>query len=168
MRDLRELSISLELWPQCIPPSFCYASQEEWEAIVRAGLNREIMLVSDPGKVPCDGQGRPIYCGARGVKKVKVEMINDEPVTRRLQRFIIIGTPINTRMRRPAPQTDTLPFVGQLLTIGVDEGEVLVMDSAGLTNNLNLMALNEEWSSWFTDEQKITKRRISTCQRGLG
>ena len=58
-------------WPEKPPVSRVRASDAEWEAIVRAGVERGMMAEVPESQLFRDHNGHPILNGAGGVKKVK-------------------------------------------------------------------------------------------------
>ena len=58
-------------WPDRPPPSQVRATDEQWEIIVRAGVERGMMCRVADAEVFKDQNGLPVLNGAGGVRKVK-------------------------------------------------------------------------------------------------
>ena len=128
-----------------------WASEAEWERIVKAGYDRGMFVPVDDADVPRDRKGHLISNGAGAVSKTKV--VNG--VTQEAQRFISILCPLNDAMRLLPGAQDTLPYVGQLTAILAEQDSYLVMDSEDLQSAFNLFRLPIQWAPLFNFSKKV-------------
>ena len=128
-------------WPERPPVSRVRADDKEWEAIVRAGVERGMMEQVPADRLFRDHNGEPILNGAGAVKKVKV--IGGE--SRSLQRFISVLVPSNTYQAHMPGHDEHLPYLGQMAMLEIDEDEEVLIDSEDLTSCFNLFRLPQQW-----------------------
>ena len=127
------------------------ASEAEWFNIVHAAHQRGMMKPVDDTLVPRDRQGHLITNGAGGV--VKEKMIDGK--VHRCQRFISVLCPINAVMGAIAGSQDTLPYIGQLIGILLEEDEGLYLDSEDLQSAFNLFSMPDNWLPYFAYSKKV-------------
>lgn len=128
-------------WPEKPPTSRVRANDKEWEAIVRAGVERGMMEQVPADRLFRDHNGVPILNGAGAVKKVKV--IGGE--SKSLQRFISVLVPSNTYQVHMPGHDEHLPYLGQMAMLEIDEDEEVLIDSEDLTSCFNLFRLPQQW-----------------------
>lgn len=112
-------------WPERPPPSRVRASDDEWEKIVAAGVERGMMRRVDDDEVFRDARGVPVLNGAGGVRKVK--SIGGEE--KMLQRFISILVPSNSYQHHMPGDDVHLPYLGQMSMMEIDEDEEVLIES---------------------------------------
>ena len=138
-------------WPESPPLSRVRADDEQWERIVKAGVERGMMCRVDPGHVFRDQNGRMVLNGAGGVKKVKT--IGGEERT--LQRFISILVPSNSYQAHMVADDAHLPYLGQMSMMEIDADEEVLIDSEDLVSCFNLFRLPERWAGFATFAKKV-------------
>ena len=119
--------------------------------MVHAAHQRGMMKPVDDSLVPRDRQGHLITNGAGGVFKEK--MIDGKP--HKCQRFISILCPINAVMGAIAGSQDTLPYIGQLTGILLEEDEGLYLDSEDLQSAFNLFSMPDNWLPYLAYSKKV-------------
>eukprot|EP00973_Karenia_brevis_P044624 6180965-Karenia_brevis.AAC.1 len=78
------------------------------------------------------------------------------PDGRKLMRFIVNLTPTNALLRRPeGVETETLPFVGDLVNMALDEDEVLYHFGEDLSVCFYLFGVNRLWSRRFCLNRRV-------------
>eukprot|EP00971_Amphidinium_carterae_P214195 4250777-Amphidinium_carterae.1 len=70
-------------------------------------------------------------------------------VEMRLQRFISILTPVNDYFADVLSDDKALPYIGQLTTMVVDDGDVVLVDSEDFESCFNLLRLPPQWQRFF-------------------
>eukprot|EP00971_Amphidinium_carterae_P269571 5347821-Amphidinium_carterae.1 len=120
-------------WPEKPRTSRVHADPAEWTKVVFAPHG--VMLLN----------------GAMAVDKVK----NIGGVERKLQRFISIFTPVNDYFDHVLQDDQLLPYIGQLTTIALDSGEVILIDSEDLESCFNLFKLPRVWLLFFAFSETV-------------
>eukprot|EP00435_Cladocopium_sp_Y103_P071663 s228_g38.t1 len=138
-------------WPDRPPISRVRATDEEWETIVRAGVERGMMCQVSPEQLFRDQNGVPILNGAGAVKKVKV--IGGEEKT--LQRFISILVPSNTYQAHMVADDAHLPYLGQMAMLEIDTDEEVLIDSEDLVSCFNLFRLPPQWAGYCAFSKQV-------------
>eukprot|EP00435_Cladocopium_sp_Y103_P072435 s132_g40.t1 len=139
-------------WPDCPPKSRVRASDSEWEKIVRAAVERNMMCEVAEEDILRDGEGRLVLNGAGAVPKYKV--INGQEV--KLQRFISILVPSNSYQEHMPGDDRHLPYLGQLSMVELGEGQEILIDSEDLTSCFNLFSLPPEWAGMMTFSKQVS------------
>eukprot|EP00438_Fugacium_kawagutii_P005826 Skav231210 [mRNA] locus=scaffold2958:85828:91822:- [translate_table: standard] len=150
--DPRSCLLPEAAWPDPPPISRVRASDEEWEKIVKAGVERGMMCRVDDDQVFRDKRGRPVLNGAGGVKKVK----NIGGEEKALQRFTSILVPSNSYQHHMPGDDLHLPYLGQMSMMEIDEDEEVLIDSEDLTSCFNLFRLPKAWSGFCTFAKKVS------------
>ena len=132
-------------WPSEPHHSKVRASDEEWNKLVKAGYDRQLMVGVDPEDVFKDHAGRPVLNGAGAVKKEKKK---DGKVLR-LQRFISNLIPTNMFQDRIEGDDKLLPYLGQLTLLEQEQGEVWLVDSEDFVSCFNLFRLPPCWRKYM-------------------
>lgn len=127
------------------------ASDAEWNKIVRAAWERGMMKPVDESKVPRDRSGHLITNCAGAVFKEKT--VDGQRVA--AQRFISIMCPINAVTVWLAGSQDTLPYIGQLTGIMLEEDKSLYLESEDLQSAFNLFSVPDQWLPFFSYSQKV-------------
>ena len=70
------------------------------------------------------------------------------------QRFISVFCPINAVMGVIAGLQDTLPYIGQLIGIFLEEDEGLYLDREDLQSAFNLFSMPDNWLPYFAYSKK--------------
>eukprot|EP00435_Cladocopium_sp_Y103_P066496 s82_g28.t1 len=138
-------------WPDQPPRSRVRATDEEWETIVRAGVERGMMCQVLPDQLFRDHNGVPILNGAGAVKKVKT--IGGEE--KLLQRFISILVPSNTYQAHMVADDAHLPYLGQMAMLEIDTDEEVLIDSEDLVSCFNLFRLPPRWAGYCTFAKQV-------------
>ena len=139
-------------WPERPPKSRVRATDSEWEEIVRAGVERNMMREIPEHEIMRDQGGRLILNGAGAVPKYK----EVDGVVKKLQRFISILVPANTYQTH-APGDDThLPYLGQMSMFQLESGQDVLVDSEDLTSCFNLFLLPEQWGGLMTFSKQVS------------
>ena len=136
----------------CPPISRVRASDTEWEAIVRAGVERGMMARVPVDQLLRDHHGVPILNGAGGVRKVKT--IGGE--SKIFQRFISILVPSNSYQMHMTGDDCHLPYLGQMGMMEIDEDEEILVDSEDLTSCFNLFRLPEQWLGYCAFSKTVS------------
>ena len=127
------------------------ATDQEWHRIVQEGFMRGMFKPVEDSEIPRDRSGHYITNGAGGVAKEK--MIDGKP--HQCQRFISILCPINS-VTLPIPGSqDTLPYIGQLTGLMLEEDESLYLDSEDLQSAFNLFSVPDSWLGYFAYSKKV-------------
>eukprot|EP00435_Cladocopium_sp_Y103_P026303 s2664_g6.t1 len=138
-------------WPDKPPVSRVRATDEQWEIIVKAGVERGMMCQVSPEQLFRDQNGVPILNGAGAVKKVKT--IGGEEKT--LQRFISILVPSNTYQVHMVADDAHLPYLGQMAMMEIDTDEEVLIDSEDLVSCFNLFRLPPQWAGYCTFAKQV-------------
>eukprot|EP00435_Cladocopium_sp_Y103_P023053 s2813_g5.t1 len=139
-------------WPDRPPKSRVRASDAEWEKLVKAAVERNMMREVAEEDILCDHAGNLILNGAGAVPKFKVI----DGVEKRLQRFISILVPSNSYQEHMPGDDRHLPYLGQLSMIELSETQELLIDSEDLTSCFNLFSLPREWSGMMTFSKQVS------------
>lgn len=151
MKDPRAQLLPIDLMPSEVPRSRVRATDDEWFKICKMAHERGMMKVVDDGHVPRDRSGHLITNGAGAVKKEK--MINGELVV--CQRFISILVPTNSVTSPILGAQDTLPYIGTMAGLMLQEDETLLLDSEDLQSAFNLFAMPDAWLGFFAYSKKV-------------
>ena len=127
------------------------ASDETWFEICRAAHERGMMRPVNDEDLCKDREGHFVVNGAGGVAKRKEK--NGEVVE--LQRFISILIPSNEHSVQLPGEQDSLPYVGQLTGIVLEEEDDLYLYSEDFTSAFNLFAVPPAWSVHFAFSKKV-------------
>ena len=96
--------------------------------------------------------GQKVLNGAMAVAKRKRHEDGTETI---LQRFITNLIPTNSYLRRLRGDTDSLPRVGRLSLITLQDHEQLEVDSEDMVSAFNLFAVPEQWRGAFVFEKRV-------------
>ena len=127
------------------------ADEETWFQICKAAHLRGMMRPVRDEDLYKDVDGHYVVNGAGGVIKRKV--VDGKEVE--LQRFISILVPTNEHSLELPGEQDSLPYVGQLTGIVLDETSDLYMYSEDFTSAFNLFRVPESWSVHFAFAKKV-------------
>lgn len=152
LSDPRTCLLPEAAWPDKPPPSRVRASDEEWEKIVRAGVERKMMRMIREDEIFRDHRGHMVLNGAAAVKKIK--RIGGEDHS--LQRFISVLVPSNTYQHHMPGDDVHLPYLGQMAMMEVDEDEEVLVDSEDLTSCFNLFRVPDSWGGYFTFAKQVS------------
>ena len=150
-QDPHKLLLPWERMPSNAPRSRVRASDAEWFKIVRAGWERGMMKPVNDADVPRDRSGHLITNGAGAVFKEKI--VDGQPTA--AQRFISILCPINAVTVPLTGAQDTLPYIGQITGIMLEEDEALYLESEDLQSAFNLFAVPNKWLPFFSYSKKV-------------
>ena len=151
LEDPLKLLLPKEKMPSNAPRSRVRATDQEWHLIVKAAWERGMMRPVDDSCVPRDRSGHLITNGAGAVYKEK--MIDGRMVA--CQRFISILCPINAVTMPIVGSQETLPYIGQLTGIMLEEDESLYLESEDLQSAFNLFSVPEQWLGFFSYSKKV-------------
>ena len=151
LADPQKLLLPRERMPTNAPRSRVRASDSEWFKIVEAAWKRGMMKPVDDSLVPRDRQGHLITNGAGAVFKEKLVDGKTIPA----QRFMSILCPINAVTTPLKGSQDTLPYIGQLTGIMLEEDESLHLESEDLQSAFNLFSVPEQWLPFFSYSKKV-------------
>lgn len=112
-------------WPDAPPRSRVRASDQEWEKLVRAGVERKMMREVKESDILRDQRGALVLNGAGAVPKIK--LINGQDF--RLQRFISNLVPANSYQQQRLGDDRHLPYLGQMAMLEVESEQELLIDS---------------------------------------
>eukprot|EP00438_Fugacium_kawagutii_P035175 Skav225826 [mRNA] locus=scaffold2516:55037:59475:- [translate_table: standard] len=140
-----------EMMPYNALKSRVRATDREWYHLVKEAAARGMMKPVDDSKVPRDRNGHLVTNGAGGVLKEKV--VNGKVV--KLQRFISIMCPVNAITQPIQGSQDTLPYIGQLTGLMLEESESLYLESEDLQSAFNLFSIPEKWYGYFSYSKKV-------------
>ena len=127
------------------------ASDDTWFLICQAAHKRGMMRPVKDEDLFKDVDGHFVVNGAGGVAKKKVV----GGVEVELQRFISILVPTNEHSMQLPGDQDTLPYVGQLTGIVLEEDNDLYIHSEDFTSAFNLFKVPESWSPHFAFAKKV-------------
>ena len=148
--DPSQLLLPKDKLPMNALKSRVRATDEEWYKLVKEGAKRGMMKPVPDDQIPRDRNGHYITNGAGGVHKEK--WIDGKKVD--AQRFISIMCPINA-VTDPIPGSqDTLPYIGQLTGLMLEEDESLYLDSEDLQSAFNLFSIPDQWLGFFSYSKK--------------
>eukprot|EP00435_Cladocopium_sp_Y103_P044009 s914_g12.t1 len=151
MADPTKLLLPKEKMPVNALRSRVRASDAEWFRIVKAAWERGMMKAVDDNCVPRDRSGHLITNGAGAVFKEKVIDGRIVPA----QRFISILCPINSVTMPIIGDQETLPYIGQLSGIMLEENESLYLESEDLQSAFNLFSVPDSWLGFFSYSKKV-------------
>ena len=146
-----ELLLPLEMMPEKSPRSKVRASDTEWYKLCAYAHSLGMMKVVDDDCVPRDRSGHLITNGAGAVKKEKIidGKVHD------CQRFISILVPTNAATTPIEGAQDTLPYIGTLSALLLEEDELLYLDSEDLQSAFNLFSVPDQWLGYFAYSKKV-------------
>lgn len=127
------------------------ATDDEWFKLVNHTWKLGMMRPVSDDDVPRDRGGHLITNGAAAVAKEK--QVNGQLT--QCQRFISVMCPINAVTEVVAGAQQTLPYIGQLTGLLVEEDETLVLDSEDLQSAFNLFSLPEQWLPYMAYSRKV-------------
>eukprot|EP00438_Fugacium_kawagutii_P025579 Skav215575 [mRNA] locus=scaffold2748:77089:83434:- [translate_table: standard] len=145
------LLLAPELMPENALRSKVRATDDEWYRIVAEGHQRGMMRFVDDELVPRDRKGHLITNGAGAVRKDKI--IDGRLV--HCQRFISIMCPINAVTEPISGSQDTLPYIGQMTGLVLEESEALFLESEDLQSAFNLFSVPDKWLGFFSYGKKV-------------
>ena len=149
-KDPNKLLLPKDKMPANALKSRVRATDKEWFRIVQEGVKRGMMKPVSDDLIPRDRNGHFITNGAGAVYKEK--MVDGKKVE--AQRFISILCPINA-VTEPIPGSqDTLPYIGQLTGLMLEESESLYLDSEDLQSAFNLFSIPDQWLGYFSYSKK--------------
>ena len=151
LKDPKSHLLPDDLMPTEIPRSRVRASDQEWFKLCKMAHDRGMMKVVDDCLVPRDRSGHLVTNGAGAVKKEKV--IDGKLVE--CQRFISILVPTNAVTSPILGAQDTLPYIGTMAGLMLQEDETLLLDSEDLQSAFNLFAMPDEWLGLFAYSKKV-------------
>ena len=158
-----KLLLPRDKMPERAPRSRVRASDQEWFKICKLGHERGMMKVVADDLIPQDRMGHLITSGAGAVKKGKV--ING--VRTMCQRFISILCPLNAMTVPLKGAQDTLPFIGTMTSIQLEEEQIAYMESEDLQSAFNLFAAPDQWLPYFAYSKKVDSATLA-CRRAPG
>ena len=151
LMDPRRLLLPPDKMPQNALKSKVRATDDEWFRIVKEAAARGMMRPVEDSLVPRDRAGHLITNGAGAVRKEKV--VGGK--TKVCQRFISILCPINA-VTEPIPGSqDTLPYIGQMTGLMLEENEALFLESEDLQSAFNLFSVPDNWLGFFAYAKKV-------------
>ena len=127
------------------------ATDEVWYKLCKAAHARNMMKPVMDSELHKDRNGHFITNGAGAVGKRKE--VNGKMVD--VQRFISILVPTNEHSVQLTGEQDSLPYVGQLTGIVLEEEADLDMESEDFTSAFNLFAVPESWLPHFAFSKKV-------------
>ena len=105
-----------------------------------------------------DHNGQKVLNGAMAVAKRKRHEDGTETI---LQRFTTNLIPTNSYLRRLRGDADSLPRVGRLSLITLQDHEQLEVDSEDMVSAFNLFAVPEQWRGAFVFEKRVTSSVVA-------
>eukprot|EP00438_Fugacium_kawagutii_P020465 Skav206770 [mRNA] locus=scaffold167:518352:522925:+ [translate_table: standard] len=145
------LLLAPEMMPKKALRSKVRATDDEWFRICKEAAARGMMRPVEDSAVPTDRSGHLITNGAGAVSKEKV--IDGKVV--QCQRFISIMCPVNAVTEPIAGSQDTLPYIGQMTGLLLEESESLVLESEDLQSAFNLFSVPDRWLGYFAYSKKV-------------
>ena len=145
-----DLLLPPDKMPAKAPKSRVRATDQEWYKICKLAHERGLMRVVQDKDIPRDREGHLSTNGAGGVYKEKT--ING--VKTHCQRFISILCPINACTTPLTGAQDTLPFIGTLTALQLDEEDVMYLESEDLQSAFNLFSMPDQWLPFFAYSKK--------------
>ena len=139
-------------WPKVPPKSKVHATDSEWYALVKEGVERKIFGEISYDQIFKDKAGNPVLNGAMGVDKIKE--VNGKQIN--LLRFICILVPINTYLRKLRGDSNLLPFLPQLSLLALEPNELLYIDSEDMLSCFNLFKMPDSWAGFFAFEKPVS------------
>ena len=98
------------------PKSKAHATDSEWYALVKEGVERKIFGETSYDEMFRDIAGNPVPNGAMGVGKIKE--VNGKQVN--LLRLSCILVPINTYLRKLRGDSNLFPFLPQMSLLALE------------------------------------------------
>jgi hypothetical protein len=147
-------------WPDKPRKSRVRASNKEWEALVKAGVQRRIFKEVKKEDIFKDQFGELVLAGAGGVAKVKI--VDGEE--KEYLRFISILCPVNEFLNIIPGDDGLLPYAGQITGMVLEETEELVMDSEDFESCFNLFELPEVWLGYLAFEKTVDSSVFGGCK----
>ena len=151
MEHPENLLLAMDMMPEKSPRSRVRASDQEWFKLCAYAHSLGMMKVVDDDAVPRDRSGHLITNGAGAVKKEKV--IDGKVCD--CQRFISILVPTNAATTPIKGAQDTLPYIGTLSALMLEEDEVLYLDSEDLQSAFDLFSVPDNWLGFFSYSKKV-------------
>lgn len=151
MEHPEDLLLPKDMMPEKSPRSRVRASDQEWFKLCSYAHSLGMMKVVDDDCIPRDRSGHLITNGAGAVKKDKI--IKGKSVE--CQRFISILVPTNAATTPIKGAQDTLPYIGTLSALMLEEDEVLYLDSEDLQSAFNLFSVPDNWLGFFAYSKKV-------------
>eukprot|EP00435_Cladocopium_sp_Y103_P074422 s46_g48.t1 len=137
--------------PQRAPRSRVRASDTEWFAICKMAHERGMMKIVQDSAIPRDRMGHLITNGAGAVKKEK--WIDGKRTM--CQRFISILCPTNAVTIPLEGAQNTLPFIGTMTAIQMEEQDVAYLESEDLQSAFNLFQAPDVWLPFFAYSKRV-------------
>ena len=142
-------------WPATLPSpprAKVYASPQEWFRIVKKGIELGMFHPIHESLIFRDHNGQKVLNGAMAVAKRKRHEDGTETI---LQRFITNLIPTNSYLRRLRGDAHSLPRVGRLSLITLQDHEQFEVDSEDMVSAFNLFAVPEQWRGAFVVEKRV-------------
>ena len=150
MESPQDMLLPMDMMPEKSPRSRVRASDQEWFKLCAYAHSLGMMKVVED-VVPRDRSGHLITNGAGAVKKEKI--INGKVCE--CQRFISILVPTNAATMPIKGAQDTLPYIGTLSALMLEDDEVLYLDSEDLQSAFNLFSVPDQWLGFFSYSKKV-------------
>eukprot|EP00438_Fugacium_kawagutii_P012793 Skav211673 [mRNA] locus=scaffold216:126980:131499:+ [translate_table: standard] len=147
----KDLLLPTEVLPKNALRSRVRATDHEWFHLVKEAASRGMMKPVDDSEVPRDKSGHLVTNGAGGV--VKEKMVNGRMM--KCQRFISIMCPVNAITEPISGSQDTLPYIGQMTGLMLEESESLYLESEDLQSAFNLFSIPPQWYGFFAYSKKV-------------
>ena len=154
--DVRRCLLPRSQWPARTPRSRVHANDAEWYRLVQEGLKRGIFAEVAEDQIFRNQHGEMVLNGAMGVDKFK----KTEAGLKHLLRFICIFVPANSYLRSLRGDADSLPYLGQLGLLLLEEDEVIITDSEDMESCFNLFAMPSCWLGLFAFEKEVPRSVI--------
>lgn len=151
LQDPHALLLPKEKMPVNSLRSRVRATDDEWFKIVNHAWRLGMMKPVADADVPKDKGGHLITNGVAAVFKEKT--IDGKRVA--CQRFISIMCPINAVTEVITGAQGSLPYIGQLTGLLVEDGDTLVLDSEDLQSAFNLFSLPDQWLPFMSYSKKV-------------
>ena len=139
-------------WPATPPRANVHSSPQEWPRIVKKRIQLGMFHPIHESRIFRDHNGQKVLNGAMAVAKRKRHEDGTETI---LQRFITNLIPTNSYLRRLRGDADSLPRVGRLSLITLQDHEQLEVDSEDMVSAFNLFAVPEQWRGAFVFEKRV-------------
>ena len=151
MESPQDMLLPMDMMPEKSPRSRVRASDQEWFKLCAYAHSLGMMKVVEDDVVPRDRSGHLITNGAGAVKKEKI--INGKVCE--CQRFISILVPTNAATMPIKGAQDTLPYIGTLSALMLEDDEVLYLDSEDLQSAFNLFSVPDQRLGFFSYSKKV-------------
>ncbi|CAK0861135.1 unnamed protein product, partial [Prorocentrum cordatum] len=142
-----------ELWPATTKKSAVFAADDEWYAIVKAGVQRNMFGQIELKDEFTGADGLRVLGGAMGVDKTKIR----DGVATPCLRFVCAFTSTIEFCRRLRGGADYLPYLNQLGLVLLSCGEMLVVDSEDMTSCFNLFRMPDAWAKFFAFSKPVPR-----------